>query len=115
VALARADLARHPHVAIEQRRLPDELPDGPFGAVIASEILYYLPRAELMATLRQVRARLAPDGVFVTVNMVRCYPDTELGPVALRAALIEGFGPPTHSRIGAGWSLAVFRDRRPAQ
>lgn len=42
-ALERAAvrLAGAPNIALERRRLPEEMPDGPFDLIVCSEVLYY--------------------------------------------------------------------------
>ena len=41
VERAKERLRGRDHVKVEQRALPEELPDGPFDLVVCSEILYY--------------------------------------------------------------------------
>ena len=48
--------------------LPDDLPDGEFDLVVASEILYYLPADALAATLAWLDAALVPGGHLVAVH-----------------------------------------------
>ena len=66
VAAARKRLSGRKHVVVERRTLPEEMPGGPFDLIVASEILYYYTKEEMLATLRSardatiVRARAGP-------------------------------------------------------
>lgn len=51
-----------------QGTAPDDLPDGPFDLIVLSEVGYFMTPRELLATLRGVRARLAPEGEIVLVH-----------------------------------------------
>ncbi|MBJ7328610.1 MAG: methyltransferase domain-containing protein [Solirubrobacteraceae bacterium] len=48
--------------------IPDELPDGPFDLVVASEVLYYLSPAELERTLEELRPRMPRGAALVAVH-----------------------------------------------
>lgn len=77
VAAARERLARFPHVRVERRSLPEETPDGPFDLVVASEVLYYLPREQMLAAQRRFEEVLAPGGALLAVHWrkeTRTYP-----------------------------------------
>ena len=52
VVAARELLSGRRHVVGERRTLPEEMPDGAFDPIVASEILYYYTREEMLATLR---------------------------------------------------------------
>ncbi len=71
VALARERLAGYESVRIEQRTLPEEMPAGPFDLVVASEVLYYLPREAMLQTLRLFEKELAPGGTLLAVHWRR--------------------------------------------
>lgn len=49
-------------------KLPSETPRGSFNLIVASEILYYLPRREMELLIRQLICRLAPGGRIVLVH-----------------------------------------------
>jgi len=49
VAIARERLARFPNVRVERRTLHEETPEGPFDLIVVSEVLYYLPREQMLA------------------------------------------------------------------
>lgn len=77
IAVARERLAAYPHVRIELRELPEEMPEGPFDLIVASEVLYYLPRGVMLETLRRFENSLAPGGRLLAVHWreeTRTYP-----------------------------------------
>ncbi|MGF1471792.1 MAG: SAM-dependent methyltransferase [Rubrobacteraceae bacterium] len=77
VALARSRLASQKNVRIERRTLPEEMPDGPFDLIVASEVLYYLPRETALHTLRRFEEALAAGGALLAVHWrkrTRTYP-----------------------------------------
>jgi hypothetical protein len=77
VAAARKRLSGLKHVVVERRTLPEEMPDGPFDLIVASEILYYYTREEMVATLRAFERELAREGVLLAVHWrreTRTYP-----------------------------------------
>ena len=62
---------------VERRTLPEEMPGGPFDLIVASEILYYYTREEMLATLRSFERELARGGVLLAVHWrreTRTYP-----------------------------------------
>ena len=77
VAAARERLTGRGHVIVERRTLPEEMPSGPFDLIVASEILYYYTREEMLATLRAFERELARGGVLLAVHWrreTRTYP-----------------------------------------
>jgi predicted TPR repeat methyltransferase len=77
VAAAKVRLARCPNVWVERRSLPEETPNGPFDLVVASEVLYYLPREQMLAAQRRFEEVLAPGGALLAVHWrkeTRTYP-----------------------------------------
>ena len=71
VAVARRRLAGREHVTVERRTLPEQMPDGPFDLIVASEVLYYFTREEMLATLQRFEEELAPGGALLTVHWRR--------------------------------------------
>lgn len=71
VAAARERLSGLGHVRVERRTLPEEMPEGPFDLIVASEVLYYFPRAEMLAMLRSFERELAQGGVLLAVHWRR--------------------------------------------
>jgi cyclopropane fatty-acyl-phospholipid synthase-like methyltransferase len=76
---ARARCADLPQVRFEQRRLPQQFPPGRFDLIVASEVLYYLGRADLHLLLGRCVAALQPGGQLLCVHWtpaVHDYPQT---------------------------------------
>jgi predicted TPR repeat methyltransferase len=71
VAAARERLSGLEHVSVERRTLPEEMPEGPFDLIVASEVLYYFPKEEMLAMLRGLERELAPGGVLLAVHWRR--------------------------------------------
>ena len=78
VATARRRLSERGHVRVERRTLPEEMPDGPFDLIVASEVLYYFPREEMLTVLRGFERELARGGVLLAVHWRR---ETETYPL----------------------------------
>ena len=77
VAAARERLKGQEHVTVERRTLPEEMPEGPFDLIVASEVLYYFPREEMLAMLAGFEDILAPGGALLAVHWrreTRTYP-----------------------------------------
>lgn len=71
VAAARRRLSGRGHVRVERRTLPEEMPDGPFDLIVASEVLYYFPREEMLTVLRGFERELARGGSLLAVHWRR--------------------------------------------
>jgi predicted TPR repeat methyltransferase len=71
VATARRRLSGREHVRVERRTLPEEMPDGPFDLIVASEVLYYFPGEEMLAVLRGFERELAEGGSLLAVHWRR--------------------------------------------
>lgn len=67
-AMARRRLANFRQVRVIHGEIPDAVPDQKFDLIVASEILYYLPPADLDTTLGLIRARLVSGGRLVAVH-----------------------------------------------
>ena len=68
VSEARNRLSGFGQVRVERRTLPEETPGGTFDLIVASEVLYYLPRETMLETLRRLEAVLAPGGLLLAVH-----------------------------------------------
>jgi hypothetical protein len=68
VRRARAALAHHRQARVLLGAIPEDLPDGPFDLVVASETLYYLDAAALTQTLEALEGRMAPAARLVCVH-----------------------------------------------
>jgi len=71
VATARRRLSERGHVRVERRTLPEEMPEGPFDLIVASEVLYYFPREEMLAVLHDFERELARGGSLLAVHWRR--------------------------------------------
>lgn len=114
VARARRRLDGVPGVTVEQRCLPDDVPDGPFDLVLCSEVLYYWDPPLLREGLRRLRGTLAPGGALLAVHWrgpVRHYPLD--GEAVHRLLLAERDGL-VHARSRAAAGYLLDRLDRPA-
>ncbi|OJU85781.1 MAG: hypothetical protein BGO11_07840 [Solirubrobacterales bacterium 70-9] len=75
---ARERLDRDPRVEFERRRLPEEMPDGPFDTILCTEILYYWSPDLVRDGLRRIEAALAPGGTLLVVSWRHGDPRREL-------------------------------------
>ena len=71
VAAARQRLSGRGNVRVERRTLPEQMPDGPFDLIVASEVLYYFPREEMLTVLRGFERELAAGGILLAVHWRR--------------------------------------------
>ena len=68
LARARARLADEPHVRIEERVMPDEMPAGRFGLAVVSEVGYYLSRPRLADWADRLAVAVEAGGHLVLVH-----------------------------------------------
>ena len=68
VTEAKKRLSEFKHVHVERRTLPEEMPEGPFDLIVASEVLYYLPRSTMLEMLQRLEDTLAPGGLLLAVH-----------------------------------------------
>ena len=111
VAAARKRLSGRKHVVVERRTLPEEMPDGPFDLIVASEILYYYTREEMVATLRAFERELARGGVLLAVHWrreTRTYPlqGDEVHELLLRHTRLHN----TKTIVEPDYRLDLFED-----
>jgi SAM-dependent methyltransferase len=78
VAIAEAELVEHPQARAVRGRIPDDLPEGAFDLVVASEVLYYLEPDALARTLDELELRLPSGGRVVCVHWRRPGPERPL-------------------------------------
>ena len=57
---ARRRVGLLPNVMVEQRTLPGDVPSGPFDLILASDMLYYLGLAGVIALMDELIAQAAP-------------------------------------------------------
>lgn len=77
VTAAKERLSAFEHVRIEHRMLPEEMPEGPFDLIVASEILYYLTRGEMLLALQRFEKEMSPGSILLAVHWrmeTRTYP-----------------------------------------
>ena len=68
VARARERLAGVAGVEVRQGLMPEDLPDGPWELVVASEVLYYLGAELLAQTVGRLVDGLQPGGLLLAVH-----------------------------------------------
>ena len=112
VAAAGERLRGLEHVRVERRTLPEEMPAGPFDLIVASEVLYYFPREEMLQMLEGFETALAPGGALLAVHWrreTRTYPlqgDEVHELLAANTSLS-----PTESVSEPDYRLDLFEDR----
>ena len=112
VAAARERLSGREHVRVERRTLPEEMPEGPFDLIVASEVLYYFPREEMLTVLRAFERELAPGGALLAVHWrreTRTYPlqGDEVHELLLRHTRLNN----EETIVEADYRLDLFEDR----
>ncbi len=65
---ARARLADAPHVRVEQRVMPEQMPAGRFDLAVVSEVGYYLSRPRLADWAHRLAVGVEPGGHLVLVH-----------------------------------------------
>src|SRR4029077_14040634 len=68
LTVARTACADQPWVRFEQKRVPDEWPDGLFDLIVLSEVLYFLSPADIAKVADRVCATLDQAGIVLLVN-----------------------------------------------
>ena len=111
VVAARERLSGYKHIVVERRTLPEQMPDGPFDLIVASEILYYYTREEMVATLRAFERELARGGVLLAVHWrreTRTYPlqGDEVHELLLRHTRLHN----TKTIVEPDYRLDLFED-----
>jgi predicted TPR repeat methyltransferase len=111
VAAARQRLSGRGNVRVERRTLPEQMPDGPFDLIVASEVLYYFPREEMLTVMRGFERELATGGILLAVHWRRKTETYPLQGDEVHELLVE------HSRllnketvVEANYRLDVFED-----
>jgi SAM-dependent methyltransferase len=65
---ARARLGDADQVELLRRKLPEEMPSGPFDTIVCAEVLYYWSADLVRDGLRRIEAALAPGGTLLAVH-----------------------------------------------
>ena len=66
------------NVELLRRRLPEEMPAGPFDTIVCAEVLYYWSAELVRDGLRRIEAALAPGGTLLAVHWRVADPRREL-------------------------------------
>jgi SAM-dependent methyltransferase len=75
---ARRRLAGADQVELRCRRLPEEMPRGPFDTIVCAEVLYYWSADLVREGLRRIEGELAPGGTLLAVHWRHPDPRREL-------------------------------------
>jgi predicted TPR repeat methyltransferase len=111
VAVAQRRLSGRNHVRVERRTLPEQMPEGPFDLIVASEVLYYFPREEMLTVLSSFEHELAPGGVLLTVHWRRKTETYPLQGDEVHGLLVEHTRlPNTRTITEPDYRLDVFED-----
>jgi SAM-dependent methyltransferase len=86
---ARERLRGVDNVELLCRRLPEEMPDGPFDTIVCAEVLYYWSADLVRDGLARIEAALAPGGTLLAVHWRRADPRRELTGDDVHAILDE--------------------------
>ncbi len=78
VAIARRRLEPFPHTRALLGTIPEDLPDGRFDLVVASEVLYYLSADVVGQTLDRLRTVMLPGARLVAVHWRPAGPERPL-------------------------------------
>ncbi len=105
---SRREVSSCPHVSIVEAELPFWVATGSVDAVIASEVLYYLPQCTLIKTLELAHAGLKAGGRLISTNSLKRFGDAACGHVRLTALTRSIFGREAKSLIGSGWRCDIF-------
>ena len=108
VARARRRTDLGARVRIDRARLPGGLPKGPYDAVVAVEMLYYLPRPTLRMTLREIGTVLRSKGRIIVGASLRPFGDRDISHLGLFEELEGAFGRPLREVGGGAWRLAAY-------
>ena len=111
VAAARERLAGRRHVRVERRTLPEQMPEGPFDLIVASEVLYYFTREVMLATLRAFEREMIPGGALLAVHWrreTRTYPlqGDEVHELLMRHTRLQN----TRTILEPDYRLDLFED-----
>jgi SAM-dependent methyltransferase len=75
---ARARLDDADQVELLRRKLPEEMPGGPFDTIVCAEVLYYWSAELVRDGLRRIEAALTPGGTLLAVHWRNADPRREL-------------------------------------
>ncbi len=118
VARARDRLAHLEHVRVIQGTLPEDMPEGPFDLIVASDVLYHFPGDVLTDFADQMDAALMPGGTLFALHYLAT-PNTPIDGGRAHALLkrhlklelvheetVQNVGP-----RGGGYMVTILRKR----
>ncbi|MGB3681593.1 MAG: SAM-dependent methyltransferase [Rubrobacteraceae bacterium] len=113
IEIARERLSGYDNVRIERRTIPEETPEGPFDLIVASEVLYYLPREVVLEALRRFEEVLETGGALLAVHWrkeTRTYPmqGDEVHELLVEHSNLES----TQTIVEPEYRLDLLEDRR---
>lgn len=108
VAAAGERLAPFPQARAVEGTIPQDLPDGPFDLVVASEVLYYLTPNALTATAAWLADVLAAGGRAVAVGWTGRAQDMPTDAAAVARALARTGLAAVASTTGDGYRIDVL-------
>ncbi|MGE0764976.1 MAG: class I SAM-dependent methyltransferase [Hyphomicrobiaceae bacterium] len=111
VTLARQAVVGLPNVRVTRARLPPKLVVASLDAVVANEVLYYLPRKELEMTVAEVHNGLKIGARLISANHVQSFSDCNCTYAELLSVIRQRFGREARTIIGFGWHCVVFIKR----
>jgi SAM-dependent methyltransferase len=109
VALAKREVAGLRHVEVRHAALPITLERARYHAVIASEVLYYLPARSLRTTLWEAFDGLRPGGLLISTNHITNFDDAECTNAELNRLTRSLFGGEVRALVGDRWRCDVYR------
>lgn len=93
-----------PQVEFQRRRLPEEMPAGPFDTIVCAEILYYWSASLVREGVRRMEAALAPGGTLLVVSWRHGDPRRELNGDDVHALVDDA----TRLRLDASHTAADY-------
>ena len=106
---ARERLEGATRCRVWRAQVPEDLPTGPYDGIVATEVLYYMPRPQLQRTLEAFRRRLASRGCVVVTASIRPFADRDVGNTVLFGLARRVLGRPIREVAGGPWRLCAYR------
>jgi SAM-dependent methyltransferase len=112
VELTKSMIEHRRTIIVKVIALPCWFRPAAFDAVIASEILYYIPTRELQQTLMILSKALKPGGLFVVTQHIKRFADAECDPKRVLELAGPLLGPSRRTIVGSRWRCDVFKKIR---
>ncbi|MFZ9022608.1 MAG: SAM-dependent methyltransferase [Litorivicinaceae bacterium] len=119
VERASVRLADLDHVSIRQASVPHQFPEGNFDLIIASDVLYYVPKDVLLDISHQIADKLSLGGIFFILHylgdigqplsggevhhLLKCHSDLDV----VHDETVADVGPKD-----AGYTVTIFKKTR---